>query len=94
MQSILDRLRERLGRPVTLNSALRCPAHTKAVGGVEGSEHGEGDGVDIRVSGSRERFNIVTAALSLGVTRIGIGKTFVHLGTSIKHDLAVIWLYS
>jgi len=29
----LDELRERLGKPVILNSAYRCPEHDAAIGG-------------------------------------------------------------
>ena len=93
MQVRLEALRKKLNRPVTLTSGIRCPAQTTAVGGVEGSEHGTGDAVDIAVAGSRDRFHVVQAALAVGFRRIGVGKTFVHVGTSFDHDSDVIWLY-
>uniref|UniRef100_UPI0018DB80FE D-Ala-D-Ala carboxypeptidase family metallohydrolase n=1 Tax=Xanthomonas citri TaxID=346 RepID=UPI0018DB80FE len=47
----LDNLRERLGTPIIINSAIRCPAHNAAVGGAPKSQHLLGTATDIRAVG-------------------------------------------
>ena len=47
----LERLRERVGKPIIINSGYRSEAVNKAVGGVKGSNHLTGCAADIRVSG-------------------------------------------
>ena len=47
----LEELRTLIGRPITIDSAYRCPAHNKAVGGELHSQHMLGIAADIRVPG-------------------------------------------
>ena len=49
--NILQPLREKLGRPVLVNSAFRSEAVNKAVGGTPTSQHRLGQAADIRVTG-------------------------------------------
>lgn len=46
-----ERIREIIGKPVTINSGYRCPALNKAVGGVSSSQHVLAEALDIKVSG-------------------------------------------
>lgn len=48
---ILDELREHLGRPIIITSAIRCNAHNANVGGTRHSQHKKGTAVDIKVEG-------------------------------------------
>ena len=48
---VADRVRERFGKPMTIISALRCPKHNAAVGGVAQSRHMAGKACDFSVSG-------------------------------------------
>lgn len=48
---LLQRLRDRVGKPLVVNSGYRCPKHNKAVGGVAGSLHILGTAADIKVPG-------------------------------------------
>ena len=90
----LDQVRHVAGIPFHVTSGPRCHAHNKKVGGSEFSEHIDGDGADIACADSRSRFLIVNAAIQEGVTRIGIAKSFIHLGVSETNDQHVIWTYS
>ena len=92
MQEQLDRLRSDLGYPLTINSGIRCDVQTSRVGGVQGSEHGTGEGVDILAETSQARYALLVKALLL-FPRIGVGRTFVHVGTSDTHPQQVAWLY-
>lgn len=47
----LQKLRENLGASIKINSAYRCPAHNKAVGGEPNSMHMKGHATDIVVTG-------------------------------------------
>lgn len=48
---VLDKIRERLGVPITVNSGYRCPEHNEEVGGVPNSQHVEGTAADITYDG-------------------------------------------
>lgn len=47
VSNVLEPARERLGKPIVVNSGFRCPIHNVAVGGVANSQHMKGEAVDI-----------------------------------------------
>jgi hypothetical protein len=47
MVSYADEIRHRLGKPLNVNSGLRCPKHNAACGGVSNSQHVYGTAVDL-----------------------------------------------
>jgi hypothetical protein len=47
----LERLREILGKPITINSGYRCRDHNAEVGGAKQSQHVFGRAADIHVKG-------------------------------------------
>lgn len=89
----LNNARHIAGIPFVLNSAYRSPAHDKAKGRSGTGAHTLGRAVDIRCNTSENRYEILTAGIAAGFTRIGIHKTFVHLDDSPNHAQGVIWLY-
>lgn len=48
---VLDQIREHFGKPVIVNSGIRCKAHNTAVGGASNSQHLYGTAADIAVEG-------------------------------------------
>jgi uncharacterized protein YcbK (DUF882 family) len=92
---VLKALEERLGFELTVNSGYRDPEHNREVGGVEGSEHTDdpAQGADILCKRSVTRFKMVRELLSMGVRRIGIGNTFVHVGIASDKPQDVMWDY-
>lgn len=90
---ILQGIRDRIERPIIVTSGVRCLAHNQEVGGTEDSEHMTGEGVDIACTSSSLRYKIIAAALDAGVTRIGIAKSFIHLGIAQYQPQEVVWLY-
>lgn len=89
----LDNAREFAGIPFVVNSAYRSPEYEVSKGRSGKGAHTEGCAFDIRCTDSRSRWLVVFSALSVGFTRIGIGKTFVHLDDSDCLTPNVIWLY-
>ena len=96
----LDELREQVGISLSINSGTRCPEHNKKVGGASKSEHvaetthsGKTTAVDISCTDSNTRFKILKAAMNIGFPRIGLHKSFIHLGTSKAHPQEVVFFY-
>ena len=48
---VLQPLRDKLGKPITINSGYRCKELNKAIGGSRNSQHIEGKAADIKVEG-------------------------------------------
>jgi uncharacterized protein YcbK (DUF882 family) len=90
----LNEAREEAGIPFIITSGPRCPSYNQQIGGATYSEHIDGDGADVACSDSRTRWKIIDAAVKVGFNRIGIAKSFIHLGVSASNDQDVIWLYS
>ena len=88
----LNRLRELYGGSLTVNDALRCAFHNAAVGGVGDSEHMFGQAADLLCNTSPDRLKIIKYAVEL-FNRIGVGKTFIHVGVSPSLGQDVMWLY-
>jgi hypothetical protein len=95
---ILDIMREECGFPFIVNSGVRTKVHNLEEGGKPNSDHlvkydGYAHGVDIAADTGVHRFKIVQSALSNGITRIGIGSNFIHLGNWTGNPQNVIWTY-
>jgi hypothetical protein len=92
---ILDAIRARHGKPIVITSGPRCLFWNEHEGGRPDSEHLEGKGADAQCLSSADRWSLVTAAISCGVLRIGIGPDFVHIGIggAPPHVQGVVWTY-
>lgn len=89
----LDALRALAGIPLVLNCAYRSVAWDKSKGRSGNSAHTRGKAADIRCNAPQTRMKIVKAALQLGIKRIGIGKTFVHVDTDTSLPQNVMFDY-
>ena len=89
---ILDKLRESINMPLTIKSGARCNTHNKSVGASPTSSHTKGVAVDIRAINDLTKAKIIHYATRLGITRIGIAKTFIHLDID-KDKSPAIWDY-
>jgi uncharacterized protein YcbK (DUF882 family) len=92
---ILVDIEEKEKLKLNITSGKRDPEKNAQVGGVQDSEHtyGQAEGADIACPDGATRWKLVTAALARGVVRIGIGKTFVHLGIAKDKPQRVMWHY-
>lgn len=81
----LERLRVALGVPFSPNSACRCPAHNRAVGGVSSSQHISTPEIactafDIPIRPGAPKERIIREAEAVGFRGIGANyRTFVHV---------------
>ena len=80
------------GTPFKITSGYRTPQHNLDVGGRIGSSHLKGVAADISCNNSADRQKIINALISVGFTRLGIGKTFIHVDND-KDKPSAIWLY-
>ena len=90
---IIDQIRQETGIAMKINSGYRTKQHNLEVGGKPDSAHTQGFAVDILVLSSQDRFTLIKKALDKGITRIGIGSTFLHLDLDYSKPQSVCWLY-
>lgn len=96
----LERLRHQLGRPIHINSGCRCPEHNAAVGGVKDSAHVATDtepceAADLRVESGHEAFMMLDQIMLYALfTRIGIGKSLLHVDVDAAKPQSVVWIYT
>lgn len=94
----LQAMRNAYGKPIYINSGVRCREHNIAEKGSVESEHvpdaitGASDGCDIRVKTSRERYSLVLLA-HINFPRVGIDGEFIHVGCRESKAQGVTWLY-
>jgi hypothetical protein len=88
---IMDQIREDVGEPIGVVSGFRCVKHDDEIHG--DGNHPEGKAIDVAAPLSMIRFKIVSSAIKMGIKRIGIGKTFIHLDVVSEHPQNVVWLY-
>jgi uncharacterized protein YcbK (DUF882 family) len=90
---MLDNARGIARVPFKINSGFRTEEHNEKVGGVKKSSHIKGKAVDIAVSSSRDRWNILQALQEAGFNRFGLAKTFIHVDNDEEKSPNVIWTY-
>lgn len=78
--------------PFHVNSAYRSRQWDLLKGRSGNSSHCKGYAMDIRVVDHRERLRFLGELIRLGVTRIGIAKTFIHFDVDPDKPSSV-WLY-
>lgn len=82
---ILQPLRDKLDKPIHINSGYRCLKLNKAVGGAPTSQHVFGQAADIRVDGV-EPFEVARMIVDMGLPydQLGLYDTFVHVSVSSR----------
>lgn len=83
--SILDILRNEVGKPVIINSGYRTPSRNKEVGGAKYSYHMRGMAADIRINGMSAK-EIANKLNKIVPDECGIivYNTWVHIDTRAK----------
>lgn len=76
----LQQLRNKVGKPITVNSGYRTPEYNAKVGGSPDSQHLYGKAADIVVSGMKP-LDVAKLAEEIGFNGIGVYDTFTHVDT-------------
>lgn len=88
----LDALREACGFPFHITSGYRDPeGHPIEAKKAKGGTHAQGIAADIKVNNGAEKYKIISEAMKMGFTGIGIAKTFIHVDT--RTSTPVVWSY-
>ena len=79
----LQIIRDHFGKPITINSGYRSPAHNEKIGGVKDSYHTKGMASDIVIEGIRpyvlaKQIQLLIDSGKLHQGGIGIYDSFVH----------------
>lgn len=92
---VMDDIRRKARIPLVINCAYRSREYDKKKGRSGNSAHTHGLAVDFRCNTSENRLKIVSAAIAAGITRIGIGKSFIHvdMGERVGLPANVMWHY-
>lgn len=94
--AVLDKVRAEAGIPLLLSCAYRSREWDLQRGRSGRSAHCMGMAVDIVCNQSQTRYKILRAAIACGITRIGIGSTFIHIDTGDRTGQLppqVVWHY-
>lgn len=89
----LDAIREEVGFPLIVTSGYRTPEHNAKVGGVADSSHTKGVAVDLAAPTEAAKHAIAAAAIRQGISRIGWGRTFIHLDVDPQKTQGITWGY-
>jgi uncharacterized protein YcbK (DUF882 family) len=76
-----------------INSGYRSEEYNKKIGGVANSSHMKGIAVDVAISSSADRWKFIKVCYEVGITRIGIGNTFIHIDVDGDKPGKLIWDY-
>ncbi len=80
-------------RTLIVTSATRCEKYNAQIGGAPNSAHLRGLAVDIDCRTVHERWRLLAAAHAVGITRVGVGRNFVHLDVDPTLPKEAMWLY-
>ena len=76
----LECVRVHYGKPMRINSGIRCLSHNRKIGSRDTSSHIKGLAVDISCTDMGTRLELVKRLLRDGeFTRMGIHKDFIHV---------------
>ena len=85
----LQRLRNKIGLPITVNSGTRCTLHNLSIGGSDTSSHLTGKAADISC---RDMKVLLGAALRI-FRRVGISGSYIHVDVDEDKEQDIYWVY-
>ena len=87
----LQKLRSAYGKPIKINSGVRCGQHNEKVGGAKYSSHLYGFAVDIACTDSSNRWELVALCQRM-FRRVGVYDGWVHVDVDIQKPQDVMWV--
>lgn len=95
-ESFMDKLLEARNQsviPFIITSGYRTKAHNRKVGGVPNSSHLKGFACDIAFKSTQEAFHLMMVLCFADLTRIGLGKNFIHVDSDPDKKPHSFWIY-
>ena len=89
IEQVLDPAREKLGRPIFVNSGYRCLKHNQKVGGATNSQHTKGEAADIIASSTNRHQNYLLGRL---IASLGNFDQIIFEDTG-RQDLLPEWIH-
>ena len=83
--NVLQPLRDKINKPITISSGYRCLQVNKQAGGVPTSQHVMGQAADIMINGMTS-YEIASMIIEMGLPfdQIGLYDNFVHVSVSSR----------
>jgi uncharacterized protein YcbK (DUF882 family) len=90
----LELLRAKLGKPIIVDDAYRCPVHNAAIGGVADSQHVLGRAADIQVKGKTARELYQIGLLVPQIKGLGVNDQKQYLHVDVRETVYLAqWCY-
>lgn len=77
VEAVLDPARERLRKPIVINSGFRCVIHNNKVGGAVNSQHLKGEAADVHCEDNRKLARLIVEGGRFD--KLIIYPTFIHV---------------
>jgi uncharacterized protein YcbK (DUF882 family) len=95
---ILEGIRELLKVPIRINSGYRTQEHNELLRAngykaSKNSSHMIGKAVDIHCPSNQFRHNFIKSCMKFGITRFGIGNSFIHIDNDKDKPQNTMWRY-
>jgi uncharacterized protein YcbK (DUF882 family) len=92
---MLDAMRELYGDPMIITSGYRCPEHEAEKKKASPGAHSAGLAADIAAGTGKRRYDLIKAAMEIGMVGVGVANSFIHLDAGHPTaDRPVVWKYS
>lgn len=85
--NVLQPLRDKYGKPITVNSGFRSYAVNQAVGGAKGSQHAKGEAADLTTGtkeGNKQLFEIIKKELEFDQLINEYDYSWVHVSYTVN----------
>lgn len=104
-QEVLQPIRNKYGRAITVTSGYRCPKLNSAIGGVKNSQHMSGCAADIKCTATSKAvlFNIIKEMIQKGEIKVGQliweygtkkEPNWIHVSLPYSKVNQILYLYS
>ena len=88
---LLDKARTIAKIPFVITSGYRCQKHNQAVGSKPTSSHLVGKAADVACTSDSDRYRIIISCIAVGIKRIGVYRSFVHVDIDPKKSSRCVW---
>jgi len=104
-QTVLQPIRDKYGKPISVTSGYRCPKLNAAVGGSKTSQHLKGQAADIKCTATSkaELFNLIKGMINKGELTVGQliweygtkkEPNWIHVSLPYTKKNNILYLYS